>query len=130
MRQYKISGLIKIVFLQQRHFLVAIFQNISMNHRKCKVILQVVKINSNNPYNIEMNKCSGSCHNTNDSYSELGVSNAVKNLKCYEGFIWNPRNCVCQCDKPCDVAEYLDHENCKLVDKLVNNAAKILMKMK
>ena len=41
---------------------------------------------------------------------------------------------MCECDKPCDAGEYLDHENCKLrkklVDKLVNNAAKILMKMK
>ena len=54
--------------------------------------------------------------------------------RCYEGFIWNPRYCVCECDKPCDAGEYLDHGNCKLrkklIDKLVNNAAKILMKMK
>ena len=39
------------------------------------------------------------------------------------GFIWNPGNCECKCDKSCDIGEYLDYENCKcrkkLVDKLV-----------
>ena len=42
---------------------------------------------------------------------------------CDTGFIWNPSNCECECDKSCDVGEYLDYENCKcrkkLVDKLV-----------
>ena len=32
-------------------------------------------------------------------------------------------NCECECDKSCDIGEYLDYENCKcrkkLVDKLV-----------
>ena len=51
-----------------------------MNHKKCQVILQVVKINSNNTYNIKINKYSGSCHNINDSYSELCIPNPVKNL--------------------------------------------------
>ena len=40
-----------------------------------------------------------------------------------EGFIWNPSNFECECDKSCDVGEYLDYENCKyrkrLVDKLI-----------
>ena len=42
---------------------------------------------------------------------------------CDKGFIWNPSNCECECDKACDVGEYLDYENCKcrkLVDKLVD----------
>ena len=43
--------------------------------------------------------------------------------KCDKGFIWNPSSCVCECDKSCDVGEYLYYENCecrkKLVDKLV-----------
>ena len=42
---------------------------------------------------------------------------------CDKGFIWNPSNCECECDKSCDVGEYLDYENCKcrkrLVDKLI-----------
>ena len=27
---------------------------------------------------------------------------------CDKGFIWNPSNCKCECDKSCDIAEYLD----------------------
>ena len=42
---------------------------------------------------------------------------------CDKGFIWNPSNCECECDKSCDIGEYLDYENCKcrkrLVDELV-----------
>ena len=40
-----------------------------------------------------------------------------------KGFIWNPSNCEYECDKSCDVGEYLDYVNCKctkrLVDKLI-----------
>ena len=36
---------------------------------------------------------------------------------------WNPSIYECECDKSCDIGEYLDYENCKcrkrLVDKLV-----------
>ena len=42
---------------------------------------------------------------------------------CDKGFIWNPSNWEWECDKSCDVGEYLDYENCKckkkLVDKLI-----------
>ena len=36
-----------------------------------------------------------------------------------KGFIWNPSNCEYECDKSCDVGEYLDYENCKCREKLV-----------
>ena len=42
---------------------------------------------------------------------------------CGKRYAWNPNYCECECDKSCDVGQYLDHENCKcrksLVDKLV-----------
>ena len=42
---------------------------------------------------------------------------------CDEVFIWNTSNCECECDQFCDIAEYLDYENCectkKFVDKLI-----------
>ena len=42
---------------------------------------------------------------------------------CDTEFYWNPSNCEYECDKSCDVGEYLDYKNCKcrkkLVDKLV-----------
>ena len=44
---------------------------------------------------------------------------------CDKGFIWNPSNCECECDKLCDVGEYLDYKSfkCKkrLIDKLVED---------
>ena len=44
-----------------------------------------------------------------------------------KGFIWNPSNCECECDKSCDIGEYLDYENCKcwkkLVDKLLEECS-------
>ena len=38
---------------------------------------------------------------------------------CDRGFIWNLSNCECECDKSCDVGEYLDYSNCKCRKKLV-----------
>ena len=42
---------------------------------------------------------------------------------CDKGFIWDFSICERECDKSCDVEEYLDYKNCKcrnkLVDKLV-----------
>ena len=38
---------------------------------------------------------------------------------CDKGLIWNPSNCECECDKACNVGEYLDYENCKSRQKLV-----------
>ena len=29
-----------------------------------------------------------------------------------KGFIWNPSNCECECDKLWDIDKYLDYENC------------------
>ena len=38
---------------------------------------------------------------------------------CDKGFIWNPSNCNCECDKSCDIGEYLDYKNCKFRRKIV-----------
>ena len=39
---------------------------------------------------------------------------------CDKGFIWNLSNCKCECDKTCDIGEYLDYENCKYRKKLID----------
>ena len=39
---------------------------------------------------------------------------------CDKEFIWNPSNCECECDKSCDIGEYLEYENCKCRTKLVD----------
>ena len=49
---------------------------------------------------------------------------------CDEGFIWNPSNCECECDKACDVGEYLDYENCKCRKKLVDECTETVEEVK
>ena len=53
---------------------------------------------------------------------------------CNKGFIWNASNCECECDKACDIGEYLDYENCKcrkkLVDKLVDECTETVEEVK
>ena len=43
-------------------------------------------------------------------------------------------NCECECDKPSDVGEYLDYENCKcmriLVEKLIEECIKTVKEVK
>ena len=42
--------------------------------------------------------------------------------------MWHPSNCECECDKSCDIGEYLDYRNCrcrqKIIDKLVEECSK------
>ena len=46
---------------------------------------------------------------------------------CDKGFIWNPSNCECECDKSCHVGENLGYKNCKcrkrITDKLVEECS-------
>ena len=44
--------------------------------------------------------------------------------------VWNPSNCGCECDKSCDVGEYLDHENCKCRKKLVEECTEKIDEVK
>ena len=32
----------------------------------------------------------------------------------------NIRSCECECDKSCDIGEYVDYDNCKCRNKLVD----------
>ena len=51
---------------------------------------------------------------------------------CDKGFNWSPSNCEWECDKSCNVREYLDYKKCKcrkrLVDKQLKNVVKTLMR--
>ena len=53
-----------------------------MNNQECRVRREIINVNSNNllfyAYNIEVNKCSGSRNNINDSYAKLYVPHVVK----------------------------------------------------
>ena len=53
---------------------------------------------------------------------------------CDKGYIWSPSNCECECDKSCDVGEYLDYKNCKrkkkLADKLIGKCTENIDEVK
>ena len=57
---------------------------VSMNNQECKTRTKIVNINNNEPvfypFSINVNKCSGSCHNVNDPYAKLYVLDVVKNI--------------------------------------------------
>ena len=57
---------------------------ISMNNEECKVRLQIVNVNGDNPvffpYSVKTSKCSGSCNNINNPLAKLCVPVVVKNL--------------------------------------------------
>ena len=42
---------------------------------------------------------------------------------CDKGFIFNSSNCECECDKSCNIGEYLDYSNCKnvLIEECTEN---------
>ena len=41
------------------------------------------------------------------------------------GSIWNPSNYECECDRSCDIGEYLDYENYKYRKKLVPKSVEV-----
>ena len=41
---------------------------------------------------------------------------------CDKVFISNPSNCECECNKSCDVGEYLDYENWKCRKRLIDKS--------
>ena len=57
---------------------------ISANNQECKLRLQIVNVNSDEPvlfpFSMKTSKCSGSCNNINDPYAKICVPDVVKNL--------------------------------------------------
>ena len=55
-----------------------------MNNQECKIRPEVININSNEPlfyrYSGNINKCSGSCNNINDSQTKLCAPDVIKNI--------------------------------------------------
>ena len=55
-----------------------------MNNQECKVRLEIVNVNSNDPVfypvGIRTSKCSGCCNNINNPYTKICVPDIVQNL--------------------------------------------------
>ena len=54
----------------------------------------------------------------------------VNKMVCDKGYILNPSNCACECDKSCGIGQYLDYKSCvcrnSLVDKLVEKYTRVI----
>ena len=91
-------------------------------HETCKCECKIGANVCNNKQRWNKDKCRYEC-------KEL-----VDKGMCDKGFIWNPHNYECECDKTCDVGEYLDYENCKyrktLVGKLFDECAETVEEVK
>ena len=134
---------------------------ISMKNQECKTRPQVVNVNPIlYSFCIKKSKCSGNCNNINYPCAKICVPDIIKNLnvkvfnvmsrtnetrfmewhetckcKCrLYAIVWNASNCECECDKSCDIGEYLDYKNCKcrkqLVDKLIDECTETIEEVK
>ena len=60
------------------------FKCVSMTNQECKVRLEIVNANSDEPvfypFSIKTSKCSGSCNNTNYPYAKVYFPDVVKKL--------------------------------------------------
>ena len=64
-------GFIKKVFVATMSFFSCnTLTCVSMNNQECKIRPEIININSNEPYSVNINKCSGSFNNINDQYAK------------------------------------------------------------
>ena len=76
-------------------------------HEKCKCECRLDAIICNNKQRWNENKCSCECKELIDK----GIcKELIDKGICDKEFILNPSNCECECDKNCDIGEYLDYE--------------------
>ena len=68
-------------FFSEIIFSCNVLKCVSMNNQECKIIPEIININSNEPlfypYSIKIEKWSGSCNNINDAYAKICVSDVT-----------------------------------------------------
>ena len=88
-------------------------------HESCKCICRFTKAVCNNKQ--EWNEIKRRCACKED---------LIDKLVCDKGYIWNPSTCTCDCNKYCEVGQYLDYDNCarrkKLIDYLIEQCTNIV----
>ena len=77
-------------------------------HETCKYICRLNEIICNNKQKWTKDKCRYEC-------KEL-IDKRVRD----KGFIWNSCNCECECNRPCNIGQYLDYSDCKCKKKLID----------
>ena len=57
---------------------------VSMNNQECKLITEIIYLNTNEPmfypHSIKINRCKGSCNTINNPYAKICVPNQIKNI--------------------------------------------------
>ena len=96
---------------------------VSVVNQKCMPIPKILDVNEGvgealfYPYNVLVNKCSGSCNTLDDPMAKLisSVCNSKQIwnndtcrcdcnedfagiISCDKGYMWNPSTCACECD--------------------------------
>ena len=88
-------------------------------HETCKCICKLTSAVCNNRQIWNEDKCR--CESKEDLINKMVYD---------KGYIWNPSNCACECDKLCNIGQYLDYKNCvyrkSFVDKLVEECINVI----
>ena len=67
---------------------------VSMNNQECKIITEIINLNTNEPmfypYSIKINRCKGSCNTINDPYAKICVPGKIKNK--YQSIYFDVQN--------------------------------------
>ena len=87
-------------------------------HETCKCVCRFTKAVCNDKQEWDENECKREC-----------IEDLIDKLKCDKGYMCNPSTCTCECNKYCEVGQYLDYENCvckkKLIEYLVKQCTSI-----
>ena len=119
---------------------------VSVINQKCMPRPKILDVNEGvgkalfYPYNVLINKCSGSCNALDNPMTKFCVPNVIKraNMQVYNllmrlnetrNVLWhesykcvcklNSSVCECQCDTWCKPGQYLDHKNYICKNKLI-----------
>ena len=83
LRYIKKCFFITITFFNSNVLNVNSLKCVSMNNQECKIRLEIINLNTNEPvfylYVIKINKCKGSCKTINDPYAKIWVPDNIKN---------------------------------------------------
>ena len=85
-------------------------------HESCKCICKLTSAVCNSRQIWNEDKCRCQCK-----------EDLINKMVCDKGYTWNS---TCECDKLCDIGQYLDYKNCvfrkSLVDKLVEECINVI----
>ena len=88
-------------------------------HETCKCVCRLTSAICNDKQDRKANKYVCECK-----------EDLVSKLVCDKGYMRNPSTCACECDKYCEVGQYLDYRECacrkKLIDDLIEQCTTVV----